>query len=92
MTIPGGGPVQTMAPGSASGNNEAFIVNKDQGGVEILVILLGIVSVKFGSLLAIDSEEVGAGVVGLQWLEELPEGRVEANRRSDTPCRVQLSS
>ena len=69
-----------------------WITHKDQGGVEVLVILLGIVSVEFGGFLAIDGEEVGAGVVGFQWLEELLEGRTEAYRRSDIWWRVRLSS
>jgi len=33
-------------------------------GVKIFVVLLGIVSVKLVGLLSIDSEEVGAGIIG----------------------------
>ena len=68
------------------------IAHKNEGRIEILVILLGIVSVEFSGLLAIDGEEVGAGIVGPQWFEELLEGRMEAYRRSDILWRVQLSS
>ena len=52
------------------------IAYKNESCVEILVILLGTVSVKFGGFLAIDREEVSTGVVGSQWFEELLEGRM----------------
>ena len=68
------------------------IAHKNESCVEVLVILLGIVSVEFGGLLAIDGEEVGAGIVGSQWFEELLEGRMEAYHRSAVLWRVQLSS
>ena len=68
------------------------IAHKNEGGVEILVILFGIVFIKFGGLPSIDGEEVGAGITGPQWLEELLEGRMEAYCRSGILWRVQLSS
>ena len=68
------------------------IAHKNESCVEVLVVLLGIVSVEFGGLLAIDGEKVSAGIVGSQWLEELLEGRMEAYRRSGILWRVQLSS
>ena len=68
------------------------IAHKNEGGVEILVILFGIVFIEFGGLLSIDGEEVGAGITGPQWFEELLEGRMEAYRSSDILWRVQLSS
>ena len=40
------------------------ITHENEGRVEILVVLFGIVSVKFGGLFAIDGEEVGAGIIG----------------------------
>ena len=57
------------------------IAHKNEGRIEILVIFLGIVSVKFGGLLAIDSEKIGAGIVSSQWFEEFLEGRMKAYRR-----------
>ena len=57
--------------------------HKNEGGVEVLVILLDIVFIEFGGLPSIDGEEVGAGITGPQWFEELLEGRMEAYRRSD---------
>ena len=41
------------------------IAHKNEGRIEILVILLGVVSVKFGGL----GEEVGARNVGSEWFE-----------------------
>ena len=66
------------------------VAYKNESCVEVLVILLGIVSVEFCGLLAIDGEEVSTGIVGSQWLEELLEGRMEACRRSDILWRVRL--
>ena len=52
--------------------------HKDEGSVEVLVILPGALSVKLIRFLAVDSEEVCAWVIGPQWLEELLEGGLEA--------------
>ena len=52
--------------------------HEDEGGVEILVILLRVFSVKLVGFLAIDCEEVGAWIAGPQRLEELFEGGMEA--------------
>ena len=57
---------------SAEGGNMA--THEDEGRVEILVVLPRIVSVKLVGLLTIDGEEVGAGIIGPQWVEELFEG------------------
>ena len=40
------------------------------------------ISVKFVGLFAVDGEEAGAGIIGSQWLEELFEGRMEAESYS----------
>jgi len=45
--------------------------DKDEGGVEVFVILLGVILVKLVGFLAVDGEEVGAWIVGPQWLKEL---------------------
>jgi len=58
------------------------IAYEDERRVEILVVLPCVVSVKFVGLFAVDGEEVGAGIIGSQWLEEFFEGGVEANSYS----------
>ena len=65
------------------------ITYENEGGVEVLVVLLRIVSVKLVGLLSIDGKEVGAGIIGSQWLEELFEGGVEARKsgRRGLPSR-----
>ena len=52
--------------------------DKNEGGVEVFVILLGVLLVKLCRFLAIGGEEVGAGIVSPQRFEELSEGGVEA--------------
>jgi len=42
------------------------------------------VSVKFVGFLAMDGEEVGAGVIGPQWIEELFEGGMQAESNSSS--------
>ena len=61
------------------------ITHKNESRVEILVVLLHIIFVELVGLLAIDGEEVNAGVTCPQWLKELLEGRMEAYRKSDIP-------
>jgi len=60
---------------------EAEPTHKDKGCVQILVVLFRIVPVKLVGLLAIDGEEVGSGIVGPQWVEELFEDGVQATLR-----------
>ena len=60
------------------------IPHRNEGHIEILVLLLGVVFIEFEGLLAMDGEEVGARILGFQWLGGLVEGRVEVYRRSDT--------
>ena len=43
---------------------------ENQGGIEVLIVLLDIVCVILGRLPLVHSVEVGAGVVGLDGLEE----------------------
>ena len=52
--------------------------DEDEGGVEVLVVLFHIISVKLFGFSAVDGEEVGPGIVGPEGFEELLEGRLEA--------------
>ena len=52
--------------------------HEDEGGIEIFVIFLGVLSVELFGFLSIYGEEVGAGVVRSQRIEELFEGGMEA--------------
>lgn len=73
-----------VSPGLVfSGESGNMTTHKDEGRVEILVILLRVVSVEFVGLLTIDGEEVCAGIIGPQWIKELLEGRMEAGLRSE---------
>ena len=54
------------------------ITHEDESGIEIFVIFLGVLSVELFGFLSIDGEEVGAGVVCSQRIEELFEGGMEA--------------
>ena len=47
--------------------------HEDQGGIEILVILLDIVRIVFHRLPLVHRIEVDTGVIGLDWLEERSE-------------------
>jgi len=49
-----------------------------EGRVQILVILSGVIPVKFFRFSAVHGEEVGARVIGPQRVEEFFEGRMEA--------------
>ena len=53
--------------------------DEDEGGVEVLVVLFRIVSVKLLGFSAVDGEEVGTGIVGPEGFEELLEGGMEAS-------------
>ena len=65
-----------------------MVTHKDKGCVQVLVILFRVVSVELVGLLAINGEEVGAGIVGPQWVEELFEGGVDQRLRAGQRCVV----
>jgi len=52
--------------------------DEDEGGVEVLVVLFRIISVKLFGFPAIHSEEVCPGIVGPERFKKLFEGRMEA--------------
>ena len=52
--------------------------HEDEGSIEIFVIFLCVLSVELLGFLSIDGEEVGAGVIRSQRIEELFEGGMEA--------------
>jgi len=52
--------------------------HKDEGCVQILVVLLCIIAVKFSRFLAVHGEEVCSRVIGPEWIEKLFEGGMEA--------------
>jgi len=51
---------------------------ENQGGIEVLVILLDVVCIIVDRLLLVDRVEIEAGVVVLDGLEECPESILEA--------------
>ena len=51
---------------------------EDKGGVQAIVALLSIGMVELSRFPAVYSEEVGARVIGPQWIEEFFKGRLEA--------------
>jgi len=51
---------------------------EDQGGVEVLVVLLDVVRIVLDRLLLVDRVEIEAGVVVLDGLEECSESILEA--------------
>ena len=67
------------------------LTHKDEGRVQVFVVLPGIISVKLSRLSAVYGEEVGPGVVGSEGFKEVLEGGMEAGRlgcqRSAIPCR-----
>ena len=66
--------------------NQKELTHKNQGGIEVLVVLPDIVRVIFSRLFLVRSIEVEACVVTLDGLEEHPESILEAMsvRRSAT--------
>jgi len=52
--------------------------HEDKRRIEIFVVFLHIVSVKLIGFLPVDGKEVGAWIIGPEWLEEFLEGRMEA--------------
>ena len=61
---------------SAGDGNET--TDKDEGRAQILVVFLCIITVKLSRLLAVHGVEVGACVIGPQWINEFLERRTEA--------------
>ena len=51
---------------------------EDQGGVEVLVVLLDVVCIIFGRLLLVHGVEIETSIVVLDGLEECPESILEA--------------
>jgi hypothetical protein len=54
--------------------------HEDEGGVQVLVVLPGIISVKLFGFFAVYGEEVGTRIVGPQRVEEFLEGGMEASK------------
>jgi len=52
--------------------------DKDEGGVEVLVVLFRIISVKLFGFSAVNGEEVCPGIVGSEGFKEILEGGMEA--------------
>jgi len=52
--------------------------DEDEGGVQVLVVLFRIISVKFFGFPTIHGEEVVPGIVGPEGFKELFEGGMEA--------------
>jgi len=52
--------------------------DEDEGGVQVLVVLFRIVSVKLFGFPTVHGEEVGSGIVGPEGFKELLEGGLEA--------------
>jgi len=54
------------------------VTDENEGCVQVLVILSGVISVEFFGFSAVHGEEVGAWVIGPQRVEEFLEGGMEA--------------
>jgi len=54
------------------------VTHENEGCVQVLVILSGVIPVEFFRFFAVHGEEVGTRVVGPQRVEEFLEGGVEA--------------
>jgi len=54
--------------------------HKDEGCIQVLIVLPGIISVKLFRFSAVYGEEVGLGVVGSEGFKEVLEGGMEAGR------------
>jgi len=52
--------------------------HEDEGGVQILVVLFGIISVELFGFHAVHGEEVGSGIVGPEGFKEFLESGMEA--------------
>jgi len=62
---------------AAYGNTQT---HKDEGRVQVLIVLPGVVSVKLFRFPAVCGEEVGSGVVDPEGFNELLEGGMEPGR------------
>ena len=54
--------------------------DEDEGGVQVIVVLPGIISVKLFGFSAVRGEEVCSGIVGPEGFKELLEGGMKASR------------
>jgi len=54
--------------------------DEDEGGIQVIVVLPGIISVKLFGFSAVHGEEVCSGIVGPEGFKELLEGGMEARR------------
>ena len=63
------------ATSTESGNDST---DKDEGGVQVLVILFRVITVKLFGFSTVYGKEVGSGIIGPQWFSELSEGGMEA--------------
>ena len=70
-----------MSPGSASSTKYGYTnaTDEDKGSVQVLVVLFGVVAVKFCRLSTIYSKEVGSGIIGPERFDELSEDGMEAD-------------
>ena len=53
--------------------------DKDEGRVQVLVVLFGVIAVELCRLPTVHGEEVGSGIVGPQWFGKLFEDGMEAD-------------
>ena len=66
------------APGSAFGSGYGNqVAHKDEGCIQVLIVFLCVISVKFSRLLAIHCKKVGPRVIGLERIEEFFESGME---------------
>ena len=54
------------------------MTHKDEGGVQVLVVLFRVIAVKLFGFSAVYGKEVGSGIIGPQRFGELFEGGMEA--------------
>ena len=54
------------------------MTHENEGRVQVFIVLPCVIFVKLFRFPPINGEEVGPRVVSPQWVEELPEGRMEA--------------
>jgi len=64
---------------------------ENQGGVEVLVVLLDVVHIVLGRLPLVHGVEVDAGIIGLDGLEERPQGVLESTPSQRSATRMMYS-
>ena len=65
---------------------------ENEGRVQVLIVVVRIISVKFCGLSSVDGEKVGAGIVGPQWFKKLFERRVEAGSQVSNNLRLAVTA